>query len=176
MMFKRMFSVNVMIDFIGVWYVPLISLLSMYGLPILTYMSCRDTVDSVGLFPRTLPFADSDHAIRVFRHALALDERRVRFQPSLYQYPTSENQSLRKSLEKQKPKHGIIPSICRWFGFGLSDADWDEMKEWHYQMLHDEHPQWYPPTKVLEVWFAGCHCGTSLLLSHLHNCSCGHCY
>ncbi|KAI0756457.1 hypothetical protein C8Q80DRAFT_1264510 [Daedaleopsis nitida] len=136
MMFKRMFSVNVMIDFIGVW----------------------DTVNSVGLFPRTLPFADSNHAIRVFRHALALDERRVRFQPSLYQYPTPDSKGMRTSREK-KSKLGIISFISRLFGFGLSAEDLEEREQWHNQMLHEEHPQyWYPPTKVLEVWFAGCHC------------------
>ncbi|KAG8793008.1 hypothetical protein FRC12_004215 [Ceratobasidium sp. 428] len=56
--FKNTFSIKVKIDFVGVF----------------------DTVDSVGIIiPKELPFATSNHLIRVFRHAVALDERRVRF-------------------------------------------------------------------------------------------------
>ncbi|KAK4702746.1 hypothetical protein P7C70_g3477, partial [Phenoliferia sp. Uapishka_3] len=45
----------------------------------------RDTVSSVGaLVPKTLPFAQGGRAISHFRHALALDERRARFQPQLW--------------------------------------------------------------------------------------------
>jgi uncharacterized protein (DUF2235 family) len=38
---------------------------------------CRDTVASVGVIPRSLPFVSTNNNIRFFRHALALDERRV---------------------------------------------------------------------------------------------------
>lgn len=45
-------------------------------------LSCqayRDTVSSVGdVIPTTLPFTRSNTSIRVFRHALALDEPRAR--------------------------------------------------------------------------------------------------
>ena len=37
----------------------------------------RDTVNSVGVIPRTLPFTKANDSIRYFRHALSLDERRV---------------------------------------------------------------------------------------------------
>lgn len=37
----------------------------------------RDTVDSVGLIPRRLPFTQVDNNIRYFRHAMSLDEHRV---------------------------------------------------------------------------------------------------
>ena len=40
-------------------------------------MHKRDTVDSVGLIPRRLPFTKVDDNIKYFRHAIALDERRV---------------------------------------------------------------------------------------------------
>lgn len=43
----------------------------------------RDTVGSVGLFGRHLGFTRSNPGIRTFRHAVALDERRRRFQPNL---------------------------------------------------------------------------------------------
>ena len=37
----------------------------------------RDTVNSVGIIPRRLPFTKVNDSIRYFRHALSLDERRV---------------------------------------------------------------------------------------------------
>jgi hypothetical protein len=65
---KRTFSINVSIEFVGVW----------------------DTVASVGFIPRTLPFTQSNTAIRKFRHACALDERRVKFKPSLHRWLSPE--------------------------------------------------------------------------------------
>ncbi|EKM49550.1 uncharacterized protein PHACADRAFT_265087 [Phanerochaete carnosa HHB-10118-sp] len=59
--FKETFGTPVDIEFIGVW----------------------ETVSSVGMVRhKTLPFTSSNNSIRVFRHALALDERRVFFKPS----------------------------------------------------------------------------------------------
>ncbi|GAA6062894.1 hypothetical protein JCM10212_002116 [Sporobolomyces blumeae] len=56
--FKRTFSRDVYVHYVGVW----------------------DTVSSVGaLIPRTLPFASGTKYIRHFRQALALDEHRARF-------------------------------------------------------------------------------------------------
>jgi uncharacterized protein (DUF2235 family) len=43
---------------------------------------CRDTVESVGVDSKSLPFSRSNNTIKVFRHALSLDERRVMFTPS----------------------------------------------------------------------------------------------
>ncbi|KAI0345858.1 hypothetical protein BDW22DRAFT_1405674 [Trametopsis cervina] len=61
--FKQTFSRSVQIDFVGVW----------------------DTVASVGLLmSKTLPFTTTNTTIRVFRHALSLDEHRAKFQPNLY--------------------------------------------------------------------------------------------
>ncbi|KAH9041585.1 hypothetical protein EDB85DRAFT_1886281 [Lactarius pseudohatsudake] len=56
--FKDAFSIDVAVEFLGVW----------------------DTVCSVGFIPRDLPFTASNTAVRYFRHALALDERRATFQ------------------------------------------------------------------------------------------------
>ncbi|KAG8963071.1 hypothetical protein FRC05_004929 [Tulasnella sp. 425] len=58
--FKETFSMHVEIAFMGVW----------------------DTVASCGLFGRHLPFTASNNIIRIFRHALALDERRSKFKPN----------------------------------------------------------------------------------------------
>ncbi|GAA5852465.1 hypothetical protein JCM8547_006791 [Rhodosporidiobolus lusitaniae] len=56
--FKRTFSREVRVHFVGVW----------------------DTVSSVGaIWPRTLPFAAGSNYIRHFRQALALDECRARY-------------------------------------------------------------------------------------------------
>ncbi|KAG6907236.1 hypothetical protein DXG01_009811 [Tephrocybe rancida] len=55
--FKLAFSSPVAIEFLGVW----------------------DTVDSIGIFPKRLPFTTSNTIIRAFRHVIALDERRAKF-------------------------------------------------------------------------------------------------
>ncbi|EKM79596.1 hypothetical protein AGABI1DRAFT_59288 [Agaricus bisporus var. burnettii JB137-S8] len=60
--FKKAFCSDVTIDFIGVW----------------------DTVDSVGIFPKRLPFTTSNGIVRVFRHAISLDERRSKFKTNLW--------------------------------------------------------------------------------------------
>ena len=50
--------------------------------PLLTARYFRDTVSSVGFIRgRTLPGTDNPNPICFFRHALALDERRVKFLP-----------------------------------------------------------------------------------------------
>ncbi|KAI0782398.1 hypothetical protein BC629DRAFT_1289259 [Irpex lacteus] len=56
--FKKAQCVDVDIDFLGVW----------------------DTVDSVGFIRgKELPFTKSNRSVKVFRHALSLDERRAKF-------------------------------------------------------------------------------------------------
>ena len=74
--FKRAFSINVEIEFVGVWSVFDPSL-HINILVLICVNNFRDTVDSVGLIPRRLPFTQVDNNIRYFRHALSLDERRV---------------------------------------------------------------------------------------------------
>lgn len=67
--FKQTFSRDVNIEFVGVW----------------------DTVQSTGvLLSRSLPFTDSNTSIKTFRHALALDEHRTRFQSDLYHRPQTD--------------------------------------------------------------------------------------
>ncbi|KAG6917743.1 hypothetical protein DXG01_001281 [Tephrocybe rancida] len=77
--FKKAFSVDVSIEFIGVW----------------------DTVNSVGLIPRRLPFTTSNTIVRTFRHAVALDERRAKFKANLWNRPNPQEASL--GVEGQKP-------------------------------------------------------------------------
>jgi uncharacterized protein (DUF2235 family) len=44
----------------------------------------RDTVASVGLIPRRLPFTKSNSVICTFRHAISLDEHRAKFKANLW--------------------------------------------------------------------------------------------
>ncbi|KAL5514281.1 hypothetical protein ACEPAG_2369 [Sanghuangporus baumii] len=85
--FKRTFSIDVDIDFVGVW----------------------DTVASVGLLPTTLPFTKSNTAIKVFRHALSLDEHRAKFRPSIYEHITAEE--AKRGDFKVPPNR--LPSVTR---------------------------------------------------------------
>lgn len=101
----------------------------------------RDTVSSVGIIPRQLPFTSSNYAIKTFRHALSLDERRAKFLPNTWNTPTAREAALGfQPQPKQRPQ-------------GSSK---------------DDYP-YEPPeaqlTDVLEVWFAGSHGGAFLFIS-----------
>ena len=50
-------------------------------------------MESFGWIPRHLPFASSNNAITYFRHALSLDERRVKFIPTFYGALSKPNES-----------------------------------------------------------------------------------
>ncbi|KAL1951075.1 hypothetical protein VTO73DRAFT_224 [Trametes versicolor] len=82
--FKKAFSIEVDIEFIGVW----------------------DTVCSVGVIPHRLPFTTSNTAIRTFRHALSLDERRAKFKANHYNRPTEWE-------SKQGTHRGDMPRPAR---------------------------------------------------------------
>ncbi|KAJ1310118.1 hypothetical protein OPQ81_006865 [Rhizoctonia solani] len=61
--FKKTFSREVRIEFMGVW----------------------DTVSSVGLlWPRHLPFTSSNSIVKTFRHAVSLDEHRAKFKQNVW--------------------------------------------------------------------------------------------
>ncbi|KAF8597109.1 hypothetical protein BDV93DRAFT_453718 [Ceratobasidium sp. AG-I] len=70
--FKQAFSIDVEINFMGLF----------------------DTVNSVGLVPRELPFAKSNYVVRTFRHAVALDERRAKFKANLWGRISDEDAAL----------------------------------------------------------------------------------
>lgn len=93
----------------------------------------RDTVQSVGLVGKKLPFTVSNNAVRSFRHALALDERRAKFHPSTFRAPTALEEKL------------------------VHDPTGDKIRK---KMAQHHDDTWLEePTDVEEVWFAGCHCG-----------------
>ncbi|EIN07594.1 hypothetical protein PUNSTDRAFT_103627 [Punctularia strigosozonata HHB-11173 SS5] len=98
--FKRTFCRNVQVNFVGVW----------------------ETVASVGvLWNKNLPFTTANTTVKTFRQALALDEHRVKFLPSLYPRPSpnpsgdphqasfrledAPQDKVKVSARKQKQKH-----------------------------------------------------------------------
>ncbi|KAI0800507.1 hypothetical protein C8Q74DRAFT_418441 [Fomes fomentarius] len=132
--FKKAFSINVDIEFIGVW----------------------DTVASVGIIPRDLPFTRSNTAIRVFRHALALDEHRVRFKPALFNHTKPEDPG-------HGTHHGNMLKNYTAYATGHEEPvnekdgklDQKQLMERFESEQVDCHRKY---TDVMEVWFAGCHC------------------
>ncbi|TFK47854.1 hypothetical protein OE88DRAFT_1738368 [Heliocybe sulcata] len=107
--FKDHFSIHVKVEFLGVW----------------------DTVSSVGILPRVLPYSSACYNVKTFRHALALDERRARFRPNIWGEPT-----VRQEVVDHDGELVLPPSHNR--------------GNWVYE----------PPElniDIKEVWFSGCH-------------------
>ncbi|KAF8224463.1 hypothetical protein L208DRAFT_1311097 [Tricholoma matsutake] len=126
--FRQAFSVKVDIEFIGVW----------------------DTVDSVGIIPKRLPFTTSNTIVRTFRHAVSLDERRAKFQVNLWKCHHDHGEKLSadgtvspmlrrrdKDTEKEYYKRSST-------GTDQDFCDIDSGKEENL-------------TDYEEVWFPGCH-------------------
>ncbi|KAG8967736.1 hypothetical protein FRC03_009429 [Tulasnella sp. 419] len=114
--FKAAFSIDVVIDFMGLW----------------------DTVDSVGvLYTRRLPFTSSNNLVRIFRHALSLDERRARYQPNLWHREAPNAEAAKHDREAGSHIKNSSPDN----GDGSSN---------------EAHPN-RPETDIKEVWFAGAH-------------------
>lgn len=146
--FKRAFSMDVDIDFIGVW----------------------DTVCSVGLIPHTLPFTSSNTSIRTFRHAVSLDEHRAKFKANLFNKPTDIERHLGLApgeMPKSNPSPNANASSAPGASYTVQrpskpvkqkkkDArDEEELEDVLH--AHDTDSASFE-TDVLEVWFAGCHC------------------
>jgi uncharacterized protein (DUF2235 family) len=175
--FKQTYCQDVKIEFLGVW----------------------DTVASVGVFiKRTLPFTNSNRSIKTFRHALALDERRTKFQPNYYHRPPPCDSAIvgstsapRHLINRQQGSQSDGSTLstdsdvaqCQFLGRMASKTkklkkpkpterarkamDSDETIHSGMQVNTTVHEsdleQLGPVDDVLEVWFAGCHSGTSLL-------------
>ncbi|TFK60892.1 hypothetical protein BDN72DRAFT_965473 [Pluteus cervinus] len=139
--FKKSFSIDVDIEFIGVW----------------------DTVDSVGLIPRRLPFTTSNTIVRTFRHAVSLDEHRAKFKANLWNRPNVHEQILSvtdQKIEQQKQQTqdpgkkdtGKKPAA------GGSKKQHDPQYVAQRKFEEEYSKDRTVPTDVEEVWFAGCHC------------------
>ncbi|KAI0365700.1 hypothetical protein BV20DRAFT_953672 [Pilatotrama ljubarskyi] len=91
--FKQTFCRTIEIEFVGVW----------------------ETVSSVGvLMSRTLPFTTANMTIKRFRHALSLDEHRVKFLPNFYhRAPTSSDVrfSVFDSQQSDETRQELAPGV-----------------------------------------------------------------
>ncbi|KAJ6487135.1 hypothetical protein C8R47DRAFT_516070 [Mycena vitilis] len=142
--FKKAFSNDVHIDFIGVW----------------------DTVDSVGIIPKRLPFTTSNSVVRTFRHAVSLDERRAKFKANLWNFPSDQEKKLgthtpppRPNLHFKVPHYSYTmpaPKISTHLKTSTTPEDDVEQARFEKEFTKKHHRT--RPTDVLEVWFAGCHC------------------
>jgi hypothetical protein len=112
----------------------------------------RDTVQSVGLVPKHLPFSGSNNAIVHFRHALSLDEHRVKFIPFFCtgkpkRDATDSKTSQPDDAASQNHRHKVERRQH-------SEGSQAEEYENHVNALTG------PDSDVEEVFFAGAHCGT----------------
>ena len=141
--FKETFSTNVKIMFIGVWYVVHLSIDSYFT------SSPRDTVNSVGLIEKTLPFADKNTTILHFRHAISLDERRVKFRPFFYTGKTNRGNGQRP----KGPGHNVESSGDTLVGEVHKSSGKVYDDEMRANAVREQETDWE------EVFFAGAHCG-----------------
>lgn len=122
--FKETFARNVKVHFVGAWYVFLFT--SEIPAEGLTDNNPRDTVSSVGVFrDKTLPgTTDGMKHVTFFRHALALDERRVKFLPEYAHEGSSlpPNEAERdKELKDRDPSNIMAHTKEVWFAGTHSD-------------------------------------------------------
>ncbi|CAK5266458.1 unnamed protein product [Mycena citricolor] len=127
---RQAFSIDVDIEFLGVW----------------------DTVNSVGIIPKRLPFTTSNTIVRTFRHAISIDERRAKFKANHWNRPTAHEQTL--GIAGTKPAASQNIEIIPGSGKGHPSEhkqSWRHMER-QYSKACDQ------LTDVDEVWFSGCHC------------------
>ncbi|KAJ7245358.1 hypothetical protein B0H12DRAFT_1127613 [Mycena haematopus] len=145
--FKKAFSNDVHIEFMGVW----------------------DTVDSVGLIPKRLPFTTSNTIVRTFRHAVSLDERRAKFKANLWNFPSDAEKKLGTHtpppgtptfIHTSPPRHAFTspsPKMPTHFRNLTHSDDDDEKEQTEFEAAFVKRHRKTRPTDILEVWFAGCH-------------------
>lgn len=162
--FKKAFSIDVDIEFIGVWGTLVFFIFSLNHVP----HTSLDTVNSVGLIPRRLPFTTSNTIVRTFRHAVSLDERRAKFKANLWNRPNGKESTLGTSttiastdVPAIKPDVVPVTPIAK-----AKDPKRPATHKQHSTLRQLErqnsHRHGGQPTDIKEVWFSGCHCGTSI--------------
>lgn len=131
--FRNAFSITVHVDFLGIWCFSSIEISASSLLLIISSIH-RDSVNSVGLIPRRLPFTMENSGIRVYRHAVSLDERRAKFKANLSPNTggAAEDSVVKQQPRREKPK-----------------------KEPTLRELEKRWSDPCAPTDVLEVWFSG---------------------
>jgi hypothetical protein len=103
------------------------------------------------MIPKRLPFTTFNTHVKAFRHALALDEHRVRFKPNFFNRPTHEELELGLKWGEIRTKADRKPHRRK------------TLRELERQYTQGGSHQ----TDVKEVWFTGCHCGTWSLLGSI---------
>lgn len=131
----------------------------------------RDTVDSVGLIPRHVPFTKYNACVKTFRHAISLDERRVKFKANMYDKLSNELaanndfsfQRLHDHNEQAKKRaQKLWGKLRRSLKVVTAVTKRKDMQYTMAKKLQDEYTDSTKETDVLEVWFAGCHTGQCL--------------
>lgn len=129
----------------------------------------RDTVDSVGIIPKHVPFTKKNTCVKKFRHAISLDEHRVKFKANLFgDKARMENRDY--DFESDFTYTPIGQRLTNWkdaisawyYGRGFKDLDetYNEGRR-----LQEQYTNSTKQTDVLEVWFAGCHTGDSFIIA-----------
>lgn len=130
----------------------------------------RDTVDSVGILPRHVPFTKNNTCVKTFRHAISLDEHRVKFKANLFDKSITEEG--KNSDISYTPLSQHFTNLKKSFGhmkrktreeLELNIDKKDDDKYNKGSKLQDKYTDKSKKTDVLEVWFAGCHTGIALL-------------
>ncbi|KAF5317488.1 hypothetical protein D9619_013150 [Psilocybe cf. subviscida] len=132
--FKKAFAIDVDIEFLGVW----------------------ETVNSVGLIPRHLPFTTSNSVVKTFRHALALDERRAKFKANHWNRPTEEEINL--SLSDRQKRALAKKEKEETNGAHKHSKERSKETAKDIERMENKHSKRLFETDVEEVWFSGCHC------------------
>ena len=96
------------------------------------------------MIPYTLPLIQSNNAVRYFRHAIALDERRARFKADYWR--------LLNDTDQKGTQLGEMPRSNRRHPHYHSN-DRNDLK------MSPQDRDGPSATDVREVWFAGCHSG-----------------
>ena len=115
-------------------------------------------MSSVGVIPHTLPFTRSNTAIRTFRQALALDERRARFKPALYRHSPPEDRKLGTQPGDMPKADTTWATPDRLSKLGAHKRTKSQMER-EREFNAEDDPDTQGSTDALEVWFAGCHAG-----------------
>ncbi|THG93336.1 hypothetical protein EW026_g7872 [Hermanssonia centrifuga] len=134
--FKETYARTVTVEFLGVW----------------------DTVASVGLVPRYLPFVHENTGVRYLRHALALDERRVKFIPQFCANtePKLESKAEHAGSETQLTSNGQQTMKRDAQNHGRPKPVHQESTTRSFENSINRQNGIKPD--VQEVWFAGVHC------------------
>jgi len=138
--FKKTFSIDVSVYFLG----------------------CFDSVASVGIIPRQLPLSSTPtNKPRYFRHAMALDERRVKFK--VCRHEEKDWSDIKMEIESPENKTPLSTQSDQRDAPPPKVAPQSRQGKLIHQNLSDEERKRLTAsetpfeTDVLEVWFVGAH-------------------